>query len=499
VQARRALQFCVDKLNEGDRFNVVRFSTGFDVLFSELKAATQDNRAAAQNFAASFNASGGTNIGDTLRHVLGMRPVEAGDETRPFVVVFLTDGQGNRKPDEILPMLGTPGAPGAPGNVRIFPFGVGHDVNTILLDRLANTYTGRPTYVGPGENLELVLGDFFSVVSRPVLTNLSLSLPAVGVTEQFPASLGDLYHGQQLIVAGRFNASGSGPVTLSATRDGKRVEFVWQNVAFSNTAEATYVPAVWAGRKISYLIDQIRTHGESDEMIAEVVALSRAHGIQTPYTSWLVTPEGRPHLQQFGQRWHRDAPGAGTPTLPVGVPRRDTRKAPPGSGMGMGGGGSFGRQEGPRRAPPGPGSGSGWSDEFALQELERGVTDADGRIATFIARQNAQLRDLRNRDGERLDLSRLPIQKLGKRWYHWIGGLLVDEDVNEHTEVITVRFGSEAYFTLVSGRLDLRPALAATNRVMVLIGPNQAILISDGEGLEQFSPEQREQFGLAGG
>ncbi len=156
-------------------------------------------------------------------------------------------------------------------------------------------------------------------------------------------------------------------------------------------------------------------------------------------------------------------------------------------------------RNGAKRAPPGPGIGGGWNDGFTLEEAERGVTDADGRLATLIARRNAELRDLRNRDGERLDLSRLPIQKLGQRWYHRIGGLLVDEDVNEHTEVVIVRFGSEAYFTLVSGRSDLRPALAATNRVMVLIRPSQAILISDQEGLEQFSPEQMEQFGLVGG
>jgi len=153
----------------------------------------------------------------------------------------------------------------------------------------------------------------------------------------------------------------------------------------------------------------------------------------------------------------------------------------------------------------GAGSGPGrrfWFDDqetITVDEAERSVTDADGRLATLIARKNAELRELRNRDGERLDLSRLPIRKLGQRWYHWIGGLLVDEDVNQDTEVIIVRFGSEAYFTLVSGRADLRPALAATTRVMVLITLNQAILISDNEGLEQFSPEQMEQFGLEGG
>ncbi|MHC4826887.1 MAG: hypothetical protein ACYTEY_10050, partial [Planctomycetota bacterium] len=134
----------------------------------------------------------------------------------------------------------------------------------------------RTTYVQPGENLELVLGDFFSVVSRPVLTNLRITLPGIGVSEQFPATLGDLYHGQQIIIAGQFNTTATGPVKLSAVREGEALEYVWPDVSFMNTAEASYVPSVWAGRKISYLIDQIRTHGESQEMIAEIVQLSQS-------------------------------------------------------------------------------------------------------------------------------------------------------------------------------------------------------------------------------
>jgi len=497
TQARRALQFCIDKLDDRDRFNVVRFSTGFDVLFGELTAATKENRAAAQNFAASFTAAGGTNIGDTLRHVARLhdqsRPDGDGPDTRPFVVVFLTDGQGNRNPDEILDMLaGAPGNPGAAGNVRIFPFGVGHDVNTILLDRLANAYTGRPTYVGPGENLELVLGDFFSVVSRPVLTNLTLTLPAIGATEQFPATLGDLYHGQQLIVAGRFAGSATGPVKLTATRNGERVEYVWPKVAFTNTAEATYVAAVWAGRKISYLIDQIRAHGESQEMIAEVVELSRTYGIQTPYTSWLVTPEGRPQLA--GRRWRRHAGPGDAPTLPPAVRLTDGLFL---SGGSSGFGGSPGRR-GKRDAPGSGGSGFGsfGSDTITLDEAEQNVTIANGRVATAIARKNAEMRHLRNRDGDRLDTSWLAVRKLGQRWYHRIGNLLVDEDVNEKTTVITVRFGSEAYFDLVAGRADLRDALAAASEILVLVTPDTAVLVSTEQGVEQFSPQDMEQIGL---
>ncbi|MHC4217989.1 MAG: VIT domain-containing protein, partial [Planctomycetota bacterium] len=420
-QARRSLQFCIDKLDERDRFNVVRFSTGFDLVFPELALATKENRGKAQDFAERFQAAGGTNIADTLHHVLGLRP--AGDDagqSRPFVVVFLTDGQGNREAGEIMSRLA--GVAGAAKHTRIVPFGVGHDVNTLLLDRLAGDYTGRTTYVQPGENLELVLGDFFSIVSRPVLTNLRLALPAVGVTEQFPATLGDLYHGQQVIIAGRFDTSVTGPVKLTAVRNGEPLEFVWPDVAFTNTAEAGYVPAVWAGRKISYLIDQIRAHGESQEMIAEVVQLSQSYGIQTPYTSWLVAPESEQRIA-LGRRGFGST---SSPGLPAAV--RDSVRRPPagGGGGGFGGGGRSSGVSAGKRSSPGKGSGFGSSgghfgnpgdDSLTLDEAARSVTAADGRNANLIARMNTRLREMRSKDGDRLDLSQLPVQNHGGRWY----------------------------------------------------------------------------------
>ena len=494
-QARRSLQFCIEQLDDRDRFSIVRFSTGFDVLFEELQSATKENLAKAHAFIESFEARGGTNIADTLQHVVGMRPTAKDDQSaRPFVVVFLTDGKGNRGPDEILAMLKNTNRQG----MRIFPFGVGHDVNTILLDRLANEYTGRPTYVQPGENLELVLGDFFSVISQPVLTNLRLTLPGVGVTEQFPATLGDLYNGQQLIIAGKFSTAVTGPVKLTAMREGKQVEYSWPRAAFVNTAEAEYVPNVWAGRKIAYLIDQIRAHGESQEMIGEILQLSQKYGIQTPYSSWLIVPD----QQQVIVR-HR--PGA-----------RRLHRAPGGGGAGGFGGGGFpGRRQAPASARSAIGADSiaGWptdpdalglpgylyGDEFgeiSLTEAELAVAQESGSVANLIARKNAALKEARNKDADRLDARLLAVRQINGRWYHRMGAFLVDEQFTEDTEITTVKFGSEAYFDLARGRSDLRQVLAANRFVVVLVAEKRAVLVSEDQGIEEFSDQQREEFGL---
>lgn len=500
-QAKRSLNFCIDKLDERDRFSVVRFSTGFDLLFEELAAATKENRAKAQNFVDKFSAAGGTNITDTLTQVLAMQP----ESERPFVVVFLTDGQGNRTPDEIMAALEKKA--GEHASMRVFPFGVGHDVNTVLLDRLSESFTGRTTYVQPGENLELVLGDFFSVISQPVLTDLRLVLPEIGATERFPATLGDLYHGQQIIVAGRYDTATSGPIKLTARRGEGRVEYAWPNVDFTGAESAEYVPAVWAGRKIAYLIDQIRRHVENDEMIAEVIALSQEFGIQTPYTSWLVNPEQEERLV----RLRGMAPGARPTVIPGGAEVR---------GGGTGGGGAIGRAGPPTarreqlRALQSAGVDAStdlsivtgrtatFGDEFGSIDLyfaAEALGEEAGEAANLIARKNAELRDARSVDGTRIDADLMLTRKINGLWYNRLGQFLVDERIGEGAEFLVIRFGSKAYFELVKARPDLRKILAAQPQVVVMAGEKRAVVISDRAGVEELTDENREQIGRGAG
>jgi Ca-activated chloride channel family protein len=55
-----------------------------------------------------------------------------------------------------------------------------------------------------------------------------------------------------------------------------------------------YLPRLWAVRRVGYLLDQIRLHGESTELRDEAATLARRYGIVTPYTSWLILEdEGR--------------------------------------------------------------------------------------------------------------------------------------------------------------------------------------------------------------
>jgi Ca-activated chloride channel family protein len=56
-----------------------------------------------------------------------------------------------------------------------------------------------------------------------------------------------------------------------------------------------FLPKLWASAKVSHELDAIRLSGGNppQEVVAEIVRLAKRYGIVTPYTSYLVTEEGR--------------------------------------------------------------------------------------------------------------------------------------------------------------------------------------------------------------
>ncbi|OHD20371.1 MAG: hypothetical protein A2064_12390, partial [Spirochaetes bacterium GWB1_66_5] len=216
-QARRALAFCLDNLNAGDRFEVIRFATEAEALFGELAPAGPAAVRRAQDFVSGLKPLGGTAIGDALAAALRLRGggreaggQEAGGRSgRPYLVVFLTDGLptvGETREEALVPVILQAGQ-----GTRIFCFGIGTDVNTHLLDRIAEGSRALSRYVLPGEDLELVLSSFYSKIRDPVLADLALSFsnPKVRVSGLEPAALPDLFNGEVLAVFGRYSGSGA--------------------------------------------------------------------------------------------------------------------------------------------------------------------------------------------------------------------------------------------------------------------------------------------------
>src|SRR5438067_235199 len=290
-QAKKALQFCVENLNADDRFEIVRFSTEAESLFGKLSEADSEHRKRASNFIADLKPIGGTAIADALQTAFKAR-TERSD--RPFVIIFLTDGLptvGTRNPDEIVADVKKG------GDARIFSFGIGSDVNTQLLDQIAEGTRAFSQYVLENEDLELKVSSFYTRIKEPVLTKVRVEFGGgVRTSKLYPAQIPDLFKGDQLVLTGRYTvvAGGGDPgreveAKLTGMANGREQTFTYK-VKFDDSSN-DYVARLGATRRGGFLLDEIRIHGETSELRDEASDLARRYGIVTPYTAYLIVED----------------------------------------------------------------------------------------------------------------------------------------------------------------------------------------------------------------
>jgi Ca-activated chloride channel family protein len=434
AQAKEALGYVLGHLNEEDRFNVIAFSTGLSRYARGLEPASEADGAA--DWVRDLEAVGGTNINRALLEALSL--MEDGDDGRPAVLIFLTDGLPTEGVQEIDQILANAVA-AAPERMRLFPFGVGNDVNTILLDTLAEQNRGTTGYVRPGERIDEEVSALYAKIKTPVLANLEVDFGDVMAEELYPYPLPDLFAGSQLIATGRYRLpdshSDNGTVVLSGEVRGERLTFVYEG-AFEDGGQgggdASFIPRLWATRKIGHLLTQIRLHGEKEEWVDAVVDLSVEYGIVTPYTSFLIeeddilTDAGRERAAEQ-LRSAPTAPASGAPAVEMAEEEQKLRSAD--------------------SAAPSGGAGS----EGSGGEAGRTVRHAGAK--TFVLQR----------------------------------GVWIDTAFNPETMTTErIGFGSDAYFDLLAARPSWGDYLALGERVIFVVdedgGATAYEIVAEGEG-----------------
>lgn len=287
-KARKALLFGVKTLREGDRFNIINFAGEEHLMERGLIFANTEGKRRGEEFINRLQPTGGTNINDSL--IASLKQFERSD--RPKMLVFMTDG---------LPTVGETNVERIITNfknaknidVRVFPFGFGYDVNTTLLDRLGSENDGISDYIQPKEDLEIKVSNFFQRVSSPVLSDVDLDFGPLLIEYTYPRKLNDLFRGMQMTIIGRYkNTNDLNNITLRLTgKSGiESRSFSYTNLDFPIRSDRNdFLPRLWASRRVGWLLEQIRSNGETKETRDEVVELGTRYGLVTPYTSYLAT------------------------------------------------------------------------------------------------------------------------------------------------------------------------------------------------------------------
>ncbi len=440
-KARAALLFGVRSLRDGDRFNVINFAGEEHLMASGLVAADAAGRARGEEFVKSLRAVGGTNINGAF--VAGMRQFEPND--RPRMLIFMTDGLptvGETNPQRIVENARAARVSG----VRVFTFGVGYDVNAPLLDKLAAENGGVADYVEPKEDIEVKVSSFFSKVNYPVLTNLQLDMGGVETDLVYPRELPDLFRGTQIMLIGRYRNERElrGTLLRLNGRTGADLRtYSFDNLRFPvEERENDFLPRLWATRRVGWLMEQVRTNGESQELRDEIVDLGTRYGIVTPYTSYLalednavVTRDGQPVTTSDAMRRDRPSPAA----APSG---RRVRGNVAGAGT-------------VANEPPAPPREMAKTGEFAVrtsrqtraqQEAKRVVDDSDESTGAGTVR------------------------KVGDKTFYLREGVWVDAEFKQEARLAetALMFASEEYFALVKREPELARYFSLGERIVVV-------------------------------
>lgn len=309
-QARKAVKFVLNRLNKDDRFATIAYSDGVEALQETLVPAGEQQVKKALDQLDDLDARGGTNIDAALSKAMEMMagPEAVSSEPydgpapakRPKYVLFFTDGLPTvGKTDEGQILADTQKA--NPGQVRLFAFGVGYDVNTRLLDKLVGQNNGKSDYVKPKEDIEAKIASLYSKIRNPVMTDVKVSIAGLKIKDPYPQAIGDLFDGDQLVLAGRyevddladFSVRESGvyqtQLVITGMFQGSQKGFEYPvTIQPSGGTRFAFVEKIWAMRRIGFLLDEIQLHGKSGELMDEVIRLSKQYGIMTPYTSFLA-------------------------------------------------------------------------------------------------------------------------------------------------------------------------------------------------------------------
>lgn len=326
-QARAGAIAIVQGLEDGETLNIVDYSDTVSLAWAEPRVIDDVTRAEAVAHLERLEVGGGTNLHEALRVALEqatpplveertVRPWTASSAMIPIdvlpLVLALTDGLptvGETSEHAIRSLVSDANTAGRP---RLFALGVGYDVNAPLLDGLASASRASSHYVRPGQNTERAMTEVFADLRGPILTDIEIEATAAdgspapqAFCDVHPARMPDLFAGDALTVAGRLNTragiklrvtgrTGQGPVAF---------DFAFEEEALRR--QFSFVPRLWATRRIAHLTELARALGSGGagsggtangevsaaaltELSEEILRLSLRHGVLSEYSSFLV-------------------------------------------------------------------------------------------------------------------------------------------------------------------------------------------------------------------
>ncbi len=296
TQTKEAFELIVDRLSsETDRFNIISFSSGYELWKNDLQVPGTDEITDAKKWINNLAASGGTNIIESLEKGL---EIFDGDSSRMKIIVFLTDGNptaGDIKSPEAI--CSTIKEKNSAKKVSIFSLGVGYDMDFQFLKKLSFLNYARAYRIDDSFDISEQISYFYDTISTPLIYRLNMNYENAANVYQRQAPY--MFKGQEHLVLGEVidvqkevKFSGTG-ITVNGTT-------TFSGDFASASEKNEYIAQLWAFMHIRWCEEQM-VMGETPEQQGnatgdstwenEITYTAVKFQIVTDYTTMIVVVE----------------------------------------------------------------------------------------------------------------------------------------------------------------------------------------------------------------
>ena len=275
--SKKLLKDLIGNLRPTDRFNVLLFAGGSQLMAEQSLPATSQNITLAINTIEGQRGGGGTRLLPALQKALSLSKTEGFSRS----IVIATDGYVSVEAKVFDLMRKNL------GDANMFAFGIGSSVNRHLIEGMARIGMGEPFVITKPDQALITAKKFRKLIESPVLTGIKVDFGKFKAYDVEPPSIPDVLADRPVIVFGKWRGSPLGTISLRGYtgkhRLLKKIDVSKTKALESNSA----LRYLWARHRIALLDDYNRLN-KQDERVKEVTNLGLTYNLLTAYTSFVA-------------------------------------------------------------------------------------------------------------------------------------------------------------------------------------------------------------------
>ena len=268
------------QLNEWEKFNVVFFEAGANVLSLESLEATPDNIDRLTKMLSELDGKGGTDLIGALKRAAEIPRADGYARS----IVTITDGFISVESD-VFKIIDA-----QLEDTNYFSFGIGKSVNRHTIDVIARAGYGDSYVVSNLKEANRFGTNLINTIRYPLLTEIDISFGDFEVYDIEPMYIPALYANKPITITGKWRGTPSGKIEIKGNNgSGEWNKII--DVSNATKSESRALEYIWARKEIQQLQDFVYLDDPDESLKSKITALGIKHNLLTNYTSFVAVDD----------------------------------------------------------------------------------------------------------------------------------------------------------------------------------------------------------------